>query len=83
MDRESVVELITSYLANILHVPQAKIDVNVPFERYGLDSTAAAGLSGEIGEKLDLELSENVAFDYPTVASMADYVSSLLIGQEV
>jgi acyl carrier protein len=82
MDKDSVVDLITSYLSNILNVPQGKIDLHLPFERYGLDSTAAAGLSGEVSEKLGLELSENLAFDYPTVASMTEYLLPR-IAQEV
>ncbi len=81
MDRDSVSDLITSYLSTLLNVPESKIDANRPFERYGLDSTAAAGLSGVISEKLDIELGDNVAFDYPTVASMTDHIMSL-VGQE-
>jgi acyl carrier protein len=77
MDKDAVSDLITSYLSELLNLPENKIDPNQPFERYGLDSTAAAGLTGVVGEKLDLELGDNVAFDYPTVASMTDHILSL------
>ena len=77
MDKDTVSDAITAYLSELLNLPENKIDPNQPFERYGLDSTAAAGLSGVIGEKFDLELGDNVAFDYPTVAAMTDHILSL------
>jgi acyl carrier protein len=78
MEREEVVELIRSYVTELVGQQKLEIHDDVPFERYGLDSTAAAGLSGELSERLNIELKANAAFENPTVEAMADYVMSLL-----
>lgn len=78
MERDEILEMIRSYVTKLVGQPKEKILDDVPFERYGLDSTAAAGLSGELSEHLNIELKANAAFENPTVAAMADYVMSLL-----
>jgi len=78
MNQEDVSEWIKSYVARLLGVDSDGIDVDTPFERYGLDSTAAVGLSGDLGELLGLRLDTNIVFHFPTVSSLAEHVSAAL-----
>lgn len=83
MTQDQVTHWIQSYVAQLLGMDADGIDVDVPFERYGLDSTAAVGLSGDLGELLRLKLDANIVFSYPTVGSLAEHVCSVLQQREV
>ncbi|MDJ0635262.1 MAG: acyl carrier protein [Xenococcaceae cyanobacterium MO_188.B29] len=41
-----------SYLSDLLLIDAQEIDVTVPFDRYGLDSASAIGLTGDLQEWL-------------------------------
>jgi polyketide synthase 13 len=78
MNRESLIDFIKSYVAELTSLPAHDIDVDSPLERYGLDSIGAAGLSGHLSDALRIELSPDMAYDYPTIASIADYLLGLM-----
>jgi acyl carrier protein len=78
METEQVTDWIRDYVARLLGVDSDSIDPEVPFERYGLDSTAAVGLSGDLGDLLKVKLETNVVFQYPTIKSLAEHVSLVL-----
>ena len=59
------------YLAKILDLVPDEIDENLAFDRHGLDSSAAVGMSGDLGNWLGSEVDASVAFDHPSVAKMA------------
>ncbi len=69
---------LVSYLANLLSVADEDVDVKIPFERYGLDSSAAVGLTGDLEDWLGHEIEPTLLYDYPTIESLVKYVSSLL-----
>ena len=78
MGRDTLTDYIRSYLSKLMNIPAHEIDVDSPLERYGLDSIGAAGLSGHLSEALKIELSPDMAYDYPTIASITEYVAGLL-----
>jgi acyl carrier protein len=61
-----------SYLSELLEIDQSEIDVNVPFERYGLDSSAAIGLTGDLENLLGYELEPTILYDYPTIEVLSE-----------
>jgi len=63
-----------SKLAELLFVEPDTINIYEPFANYGLVSADAVGLSGELGEWLEQELSPTIVFDYPCIAVLADYL---------
>lgn len=63
-----------AHLAQLLSLDPATVDVTFPFERYGLDSSAAVVLSGDLQEWLGQELDPTLLFDYPTIESLSDYL---------
>jgi acyl carrier protein len=66
---------VVDYLAQLLEVDPADVDVTIPFDRYGLDSAAAVGMTGELADWLDHEIDPTVLYDYPTIESLVQYLS--------
>ncbi len=79
-DRATVKELptqieiqnyIVKYLAELLEVKPNRIDVTLPFDRYGLDSSAVLELAGELQTWLGQELDPTLFYNYPTVQALS------------
>ena len=66
---------IVNYLAELLEVKSDRIDVTIPFDRYGLDSSAAVGLTGDLGDWLETEIDPTLLYDYPTVEALVEHLS--------
>jgi len=67
---------VVAYLADLLETDEDEIDVTIPFDRYGLDSSAAVGLTGELEDWLGREVPPTLLYDYPTVESLVEYLGS-------
>lgn len=65
-----------SYLANLLEIDPDEIDPTDPFDRYGLDSAAAVGMTGDLEEWLGAEVDPTALYDYPTIQSLAGYLAA-------
>jgi acyl carrier protein len=63
------------YLAGILELPPHEIKTNIPFDRYGLDSMAAVGMTGDMEDWLGEKLDPTLLYDYPTIDSFAKHLS--------
>ena len=70
-------EWLVSYLAQLLEIEPEEIDVTIPFDRYGLESAAAAGLTGDLEDWLGCELDPTLLYDYPTIAAIAEYLANV------
>ena len=69
---------IVLYLADLLEVDSDEIEVTIPFDRYGLDSSAAVGLTGDLEDWLGCELDPTLLYDYPTVEALVQHLVSEL-----
>lgn len=65
-----VQDWLVSYLAELLDIEFAEIDVNVTFDRYGLDSSAAIAMTGDLADWLGSELDPTLIYDYPTIEAL-------------
>ncbi|MEM8805129.1 MAG: acyl carrier protein [Cyanobacteria bacterium P01_G01_bin.38] len=63
-----------SYLADALEMESDDVETDVPFDSYGLDSSAAIGMTGELEDWLGSEVDPTVIYDYPTVQALAQYL---------
>lgn len=72
---EEIRDWIASYLANLLEIPPDEIETDVSFDIYGLDSSAAIGLTGELEDWLGREVDPTLLYDYPTVEALVEYLS--------
>jgi acyl carrier protein len=67
---------ITRRLATELELDPAEIDRTVPIDRYGLDSRAAASLSGELEDWLGCRLSPTLLWEYPTIEQLVRHLTA-------
>lgn len=65
---------IMAYIAELLEVDADEIDPTVPFERYGLDSASAVGMTGDIENWLGRKIDPTLLYDYPTVTSFSQHL---------
>ena len=73
---EAISGWLVNYLAKLLDLDPSEIDPTTSLADYGIDSAGAAGLSGDLSDWLGVKLKESVAFDYPTIEQLSEYVSA-------
>lgn len=66
---------IVSYIAAILEVDSAQINTKIPFDSYGLDSSVAVGMTGDLEDWLGQELDPTLLYDYPTIEVLAQHLA--------
>jgi acyl carrier protein len=66
---------IVAYLADLLEIDADEVDVTISFDRYGLDSSAAVSLTGDLENWLGMEIEPTLLYDYPTVESLVRHLS--------
>jgi acyl carrier protein len=71
MTREQISDFCIISLANVLRIPKETVEADAVFNRLGLDSAMVVYLMMELEEKLDLELSPDDFYDYPTVNALS------------
>ncbi len=75
--RAQVHQWFTESLADVLGVGADTIRVNEKFDRYGLDSSAAIGMTESLGSWLGCELEPTLLYDHPTIEDVSKYLVSL------
>lgn len=65
---------VVNYLSDLLEIDADDVDVTIPFDRYGLDSSAAVGLTGELEDWLEKEVPPTLLYDYPTIEALVEYL---------
>ena len=76
--KQEIQNWLASYVAKLLEMEPSKVDVTIPFNRYGLDSSAAVGMTGDLEEWLGYELDPTLIYDYPTIEALVDHISQEL-----
>jgi phthiocerol/phenolphthiocerol synthesis type-I polyketide synthase D len=78
-DRRSELQTrIAAVLARELRTPASAVQLDQPFPELGLDSMMAMTVLRETQKMVGIELSANMLFNHPTIASLATYVAGLL-----
>lgn len=62
---------LVSYLAEVLEIDPDEIESTVSFNRYGLNSSAAVVLIGDLEEWIGYELDPTMLIDYSTIEALA------------
>ena len=75
MTREQISELCIVSLANVLRIARDRVKTDTKFSRLGLDSAMVVYVMMELEEKLDLELSTDDFYDYPTIDDLSRYLA--------
>jgi phthiocerol/phenolphthiocerol synthesis type-I polyketide synthase D len=83
-DRLSELETrLRTILGRELRMSASAINVDQPFPELGLDSMMAMTVLRETQKLVGIDLSANMLFNHPTIASLAAYVAQLLEPEEV
>ncbi|HWF02224.1 MAG TPA: beta-ketoacyl synthase N-terminal-like domain-containing protein, partial [Candidatus Angelobacter sp.] len=72
---EAIREWLVVHLSEQLGIDRCEIDICEPFASYGLSSSGAAMLSGDLNEWLQIQLSPTMAWEYPTIDRLARYLA--------
>ncbi len=66
---------VVNYLSDLVEIDEDDVDITIPFDRYGLDSSAAVGLTGELEDWLGKEVPPTLLYDYPTIEALVEHLS--------
>lgn len=67
---------VVSYLAELLEIDADEVDTTISFDRYGLDSSVAVGLTGDLEDWLGIRLDPTLLYDYPTVEALSRHLAN-------
>lgn len=67
---------LTEYMAELLGLAPHEIDPNESFANYGLDSTGAVGLSGDLEDLLGASFDTTLAYEYESVDALVEHLAA-------
>jgi acyl transferase domain-containing protein/acyl-CoA synthetase (AMP-forming)/AMP-acid ligase II/pimeloyl-ACP methyl ester carboxylesterase/acyl carrier protein len=71
---QKITTWLVTNIAQRLDVSPSEIDIREPLASYGLDSVQAVRLSAELEDWLGRKLLPTLAYDYPTIEALANYL---------
>ena len=74
-DRE-IQDWLLSYLGQLLELDVDQIEVGDSFASYGLDSSAAVGMVGDLEAWLNRKLDAELMYRHPTIETLSRYLAS-------
>jgi acyl carrier protein len=72
----AIQDWLLAYLSELLEIDSEQIEINDSFASYGLDSSAAVGMVGDLSEWLNRNLDAELIYRHPTIASLSRYLAS-------
>jgi acyl carrier protein len=72
---EQIEDWLAKAVAKALNAKPEEIDVNVSFDRYGLDSAAAVAMAGDLGDWLGRDLPPTLLYDHPTIRALSAHLA--------
>ncbi|ADO73865.1 JamC protein [Stigmatella aurantiaca DW4/3-1] len=65
-----------AYIADLLEFERSEVNTRMAFGRYGLDSTAAVALTGDLGNWLGCDIDPRALYEHKTIDALADFVTA-------
>ena len=62
------------YIEELLEIEE--VDITTPFDRYGLDSAAVAGMIGDMETWLGRKLDPALPYDFPNIKALAQHLAT-------
>lgn len=78
---EAIAAWLRTEIATLLEIPERDIDTSASFESFGLASSDAVFLSGDLSELMGMELSATLAWDHPSIDELADVLAKVARGE--
>lgn len=69
---------IVSYIAELLAIDPDEVNITIPFDNYGLDSSAAVGMTGDLEDWIERKIDPTLLYDYPTIESLVQHLDEEL-----
>jgi acyl carrier protein len=66
-----IAQWLNDYVARLFDLSADQIKGDTTFRQYGLDSSAAVGLSGELGDWLGCGIDPAIAYEHPSINELA------------
>jgi acyl carrier protein len=76
--KQDVEQRLAEMVGSRLGVPAAEVDVHQFFDDFGLDSTEALVLAGELESWIGVELPTTALWYHPTIADLATFIAEEL-----
>ncbi|WP_446717954.1 phosphopantetheine-binding protein [Crocosphaera sp. Alani8] len=71
---ENIANLLLTKLTGVLGLEEDELDMETSFSEYGLDSSVALTLTGELGEWLGMELEPTLFWEYTNIDELTEYL---------
>ncbi len=81
LDQERIAAWLVTQIAALLEIAESEVGRDELFEDYGLASSDAVFLSGDLSELLERPISATLAWDYPTVNELSAFLAAVLRGE--
>ena len=78
MMADAIEQLLVERVAELLGLHPSDVDPAKPHSIYGLDSATALVLAADIEDELGVSLPDSVAWDHPTLRSLANHLAAEL-----
>ena len=82
MNAQEIQDWLVARIADTLRLEPSDIDVHKPFDTYGMSSTEAVVLSGDLEQLLGRKLSPTLIYDHPSVSELSRYLMSIPVDKE-
>jgi acyl carrier protein len=69
-----IADFLKQELAKFLSSPPEAIQIETPFEKYGLDSAKAVLMVGKLEDFLDIELPSTLLWDFNNIKSLSEHL---------
>lgn len=79
----SIEDWLRTYISKLIQVPKDEIRDNIPFAEYGLDSTAAAGLTADLSDWLGIHIEADIVKRHRTIKELSGQVVTLAATREI
>ncbi|MBL1209089.1 AMP-binding protein [Geminocystis sp. GBBB08] len=73
-DKETITTWLIKKLATVLALEEEDLDTETSFSQYGLDSSVALTLTGELSTLLNLELEATLFWEYTDIEELTEYL---------
>ena len=73
-NKKEISNWLITYVSQLVEMKPENIVTNVTFVSYGIDSTGAVGLSGDLSNWLGCPLDANLIYDHPTIDALSQHL---------
>jgi acyl carrier protein len=75
-DTDAVREWLVAYVANLLEFERSEVKTSIPFSRYGIDSTTATALTGDLGSWIGCNIDPRLLYEHKTIDALSSFIAA-------